>query len=349
MKGKRWRNDSPSKRKVLVVTPCPPNGLPTQGLKIAEELIEAGFRTHILSRAQSSLVRVLDIVVCGIFLVPFCDVVLVNLYGKRAFVYEAFIILYGYMWKKRIVAFVRSGMMPQFVQKWPRFARMVFKRCQALLVPNKYLEEKLTALELRVDGVIPNFIDLSQYSFKERSYLQPRFLYVRGLWSVYNPEMALRAFSIIQDTYPSASLTMVGREGDCSTLCRNLVHELDLRNVEFVGLVKKAELIEIAGLHDIHLHTNRSENMPVSIIEMWACGLPIVGTNVGGMSFLVRNYEDAILVESEDYKTMAKVCNRLLSDPNLTRFLSSNGRKRAEALTWDCVKDNWMKTLFVEK
>lgn len=338
-----------SEKTTLVITPCPRIGLPTQGLKIAERLRETGFPISVLSKAQSSLIRLLDIGFRGLLLVPFHDVVLVNLYGNRAFVYESFIILYAYLWKKRTVVFIHSGRMPEFVQRWSKWTRMVLTRSDMVLVPNGFLQEKLSSRGVRIDGSIPNFIDLEQYSYRERSDLVPRFLYVRGLWSAYNPEMALRAFSIIQSKYPNASITMAGREGDCSTQCRSLVSELSLQNVQFVGLVQKKEIIELANSHDIHLHTNRSENMPVSIIEMWACGLPIVGTNVGGMPYLVRNYEDAILVESEDFNAMAEVCIKLLSEPHLAGRLSHNGRMRAEELTWDRVKTNWLKALFEDQ
>ncbi|HQU29014.1 MAG TPA: glycosyltransferase family 4 protein [Nitrospirales bacterium] len=338
------------KKKVLVITPCPRLGLPTQGFKIAERLREAGFRISILSKAQSSFIRVLDMVFRGFLFVPFHNVVLVNLYGERAFVYESFIILYTYLWKKRIVVFVRSGLMPEFVRRFPRWTRVVLLRADLVLVPNGFLQQKLTALGLRVDGAISNFIDLEQYTFRERSQLKPSFLYVRGFFnSLYNPEMALRAFAIIQRKYPDATLTMAGREGDCSAMCRKLVSELSLSNVNFVGLLQKNELIALANKHDIHLHTNRVENMPVSIIEMWACGLPIVGTNVGGMPYLVRDNEDAILVESEDFQAMAEACLNLLSNADLARRFSNNGRRRVQELVWERIKSAWLKALFVNE
>ena len=338
-------NNLKSKKPILVITPCPRNGLPTQGLRIAELLRDAGLQVNILSRAQSRVIRLLDMVFRGFIFVPFHDVVLVNLYGERAFVYESLIILYAYLLKKRVVVFIRSGLMPEFVQKWPRWTRVV-SCADLVLVPNGFLQEKLTALGLRIDGAIPNFIDLEQYRFRERVHLAPRFLYLRGFWSIYNPEMALRAFAIIQSKYPNASLTMAGREGDCSAMCRNLVRKLKLSNVNFVGLVPKNELIELADQHDIHLHTNRVENMPVSIVEMWACGLPIVGTNAGGMPYLARNNEDAILVESEDFMAMADACINLLSNPDLARRFSHNGRMRVQGLVWEQVKNSWLNALF---
>jgi glycosyltransferase involved in cell wall biosynthesis len=333
---------------VFVITPCAPNGLPTQGEAIAKHLHQAGVRTSILSRAKSSWGRLLDIGVRGFFIMPFHDVALVNVYGSRAFVYEATAILYARVWKRRSVVFIRGGWMPTFVQKWPRWIRFVFSKANLILVPHEFLYAVLSASGLRVDGIIPNFIELEQYKFRERALLVPRFLYLRGMESTYNPAMALRAFAIIQQQYPEALLTMAGPESTDSALCRALVHELGLHNVHFIGQVPKGTIPALAEQHDIHLHTNRVENMPVSIIEMWACGVPIVGTNVGGMPYLVRHRVDGILVASEDYRAMAEACLELLAESELARMLSRNGRARAQVLTWESIAPAWARALALE-
>jgi len=134
----------------------------------------------------------------------------VNVYGSRAFVYESAAILYANWWKKRSVVFIRGGSMPEFVQRWPRWTHFVFSKANLILVPHEFLRAELSALGLRVDGIIPNFIELEKYKFRERSRLAPRFLYLRGMHSIYNPAMAVRAFALIQQQYPDASLTMAG-------------------------------------------------------------------------------------------------------------------------------------------
>ena len=336
-------------KSVFVITPCPPDGLRAQGNAIAEHLRQAGVRTSILSRAKSSWGRLLDIGLRGFFVMPFHDVALVNVYGSRAFVYESAAILYAHWWKKRSVVFIRGGSMPEFVQRWPRWTRFVFSKANLILVPHEFLRAELSALGLRVDGIIPNFIELEKYKFRERSRLAPRFLYLRGMHSIYNPAMAVRAFALIQQQYPDASLTMAGRESTDSDLCRALVRDLHVRNVHFIGQVPKEQIPALADKHDIHLHTNRVENMPVSIIEMWACGLPIVGTSVGGMPYLVRHRVDGILVASEDYRAMADACFELLSESELARTLSQNGRARAQELTWESIEPAWVRALALDE
>ena len=288
----------------------------------------------------------MDIAVRSLWLVPRHDVVLVNIFGHRAFVYESLAVLYGRLWRKRVVAMVRGGWMEEFIERWPRWTRYVLSKPHLVLTPHGFLKDRLSALGLRVDGSIPNFIDVDNYDFRLRSHLAPRLLYLRGTHAIYNPEMTLKAFSLVQRNYPDACLTIAGRDAGTSEGCRKLARDLNLRNVSFVGLVPKSEIPKLAESHDIYIQTNRVENMPVSVIEMWASGLPVVATNVGGTRYLIRDGEDGILVPSDDHNAMAEACLRLLGNPELAMKLSSNGRARGEALTWEAVAPAWQEALF---
>jgi L-malate glycosyltransferase len=334
--------------RVLVITPCAPSLVPTQGYLMVERFRGAGAQVTVIGKAKSGLGRFLEIVLLSLIKIPWHDVVLINMFAGRAFLYEALTVLYASIWRKRIVVVLRSGFMEDFVKRWPRLTKRVLSQPTLVLVPHRFLEEKMCLLGQRIDGVIPNFVELENYKYRERSVLIPRFLYLRGMHPFYNAPMAIRAFSIIQSKYPNASLTMAGKEGEDLSICRQLVSRLQLRNVQFVGLVPKDAIPGLADTHDVHLHTNRVENMPVSIIEMWASGLPIVATKVGGIPYLIRDREDGILVQSENFQAMADACLELLSDAELARRLSRNGRARAAELTWERVKPNWEKALMLD-
>jgi glycosyltransferase involved in cell wall biosynthesis len=330
---------------ILVFTPCSLEGPPTHGALIAECLRGSGIRTRVITEAKTGLGRLIDVAFRGFFSVPSHDLVLVNVFGHRAFVYESLAILYARFWKKPLIVLLHGGWLSELVDRWPTWVGFILSLPNIVLVPHSFLLEQLTEKGLRIDGTIPNFIELEKYTFRHRSVLSPRFLYLRGLHPVYNPEMAIRAFALIQSKHPNALLTIAGPEYMSSAPIRALIGELGVRNVEFVGLMPKDQIPLLADQHDIHLHTNRVDNMPVSIIEMWACGVPVVGTNVGGMPYLIRNRVDGVLVDSEDHRAMADACFELLSNPELASKLSRNGRARAEELSWERVRPAWDQAL----
>jgi L-malate glycosyltransferase len=333
--------------RILVVTHCAPQGLPQQGSVIAEGLRQNGVQVRVIGRAKSGWGRLIEIVSYSLLLIPRYDVVLIDVFGLRAFVYESVAILYARLWRKRIVVFLHNGSMGEFVERWPRCTNFILSQPNLVLVPHHFLRNRLTPLGIRIDGIIPNFIKSEGHKFRERAILSPRFLYLRGMHPLYNAPMALQAFALVQRRYPEAQLTMAGKDDKDSAFCRSLVESLKLRNVSFPGIVPKGEIPALADKHDIYLQTSRVDNMPVSILEMWACGLPIVATNVGGMPYLILNRQDGILVQSEDHEAMADACFELLFNRELAATLSRNGRERAAALTWDRVKPFWEDALML--
>jgi glycosyltransferase involved in cell wall biosynthesis len=116
--------------------------------------------------------------------------------------------------------------------------------------------------------------------------------------------------------------------------------------VNFPGLLDLPAKVQAGQEHDTYLNTNRIDNLPVSVLEMAAMGLPIVSTNVGGIPDLLVNGQDALLVPDNDPEAMAKAVNRLIDDCELTAQLSENGRKLAERFAWENIKPLWQNLLF---
>jgi glycosyltransferase involved in cell wall biosynthesis len=121
-----------------------------------------------------------------------------------------------------------------------------------------------------------------------------------------------------------------------------LVESVGLRDaVRFVGFLDMKGKAREGQDADIFLNTNRIDNMPVSVVEACAMGLPVVATNVGGVPYLLRDGETALLVPSEDDAAMAAAVRRLLTQPELAQRLSENGRRLAEESSWTRVLPLW--------
>jgi glycosyltransferase involved in cell wall biosynthesis len=309
-------------------------------------LSREGYPTVLVGKGETGPARLWDVAWRGLYWIARSDVALVDVFGQRAFLYEALGILYGKLFGCRVVAMLRGGAMADFVSARPRLTRWVLDRADLLLSPHAFLAEELTKFGVKIEQTIPNIIDRNAYHYRERWPVKPRFLYLRGTHHSYNPEMCLRAFALIQARHPSAALTFAA--SGSLTACEALARDLSLRNVSFVGPVLKERIPSLADQHDIYFQANRVENMPVTILEMWASGLPVVGTTAGGTPHLVRHEEDGLLVPSEDHQALADACCRLLEDPSLALKLARNGRARVQAFTWQMVRDRWRHALSLE-
>lgn len=328
--------------RLLVVSPASTTGMPAQGELLCEKLDGIDTKTELLGRTGTKIGRFVQIAFKGFAASARADVVLVNVFGYRSFINEAVAILYGRLFRKRLVVVIRGGWFSTFAERWPRLTKFVLSRADLLVTPHEFLSDKLKSVGISVDRQIPNTIEIDKYEFRRRDGVKPHLLFLRGDHPIYNPEMALRAFAILQEEYPDARLTMAGGE---HVGCRRLASQLGLRNVDFVGTVRKSDIPALADSHDLYVQSNRVENFPVTVVEMWACGLPVVATDVGGTPYLVRDEQDGLLVESENPQGLAAACKRLIKSPQLAQRLTVSGRKRAEAYAWRNVKPLWHDAL----
>jgi glycosyltransferase involved in cell wall biosynthesis len=111
--------------------------------------------------------------------------------------------------------------------------------------------------------------------------------------------------------------------------------------VRFPGYLNMATKVREGNAAAIFLNTNHVDNMPVSVIEACAMGLPVVATNVGGIPDLLTDGETGLLVPDDDDQAMSGTVLRLLRDPELAGRLSANGRKLAERSSWKRVRLQW--------
>ena len=107
----------------------------------------------------------------------------------------------------------------------------------------------------------------------------------------------------------------------------------------------KTDWIKYAQDFDIFINTTNVDNTPVSVIEAMALGLPIVTTNVGGIPYLLEDEKEALLVPSDNVNAMKQAIISLLENPDKTKSLSQNGRKKVEKFDWEVVKKQWVEIL----
>src|SRR5581483_5520203 len=96
---------------------------------------------------------------------------------------------------------------------------------------------------------------------------------------------------------------------------------------------------------DIFLNTTNVDNTPVSVLEAMACGLCVVSTNVGGLPYLLRHEQDALLTAPGDAQAMASAVCRLLGEPKLGEQLSKAARAKVREHDWSVVLPQWQELL----
>ncbi len=243
--------------------------------------------------------------------------------------------LYG----KRIVLNYRSGEAPDHLAR-SRLAVRTMRFADEIVVPSGYLVEVFARFGLQARAIL-NFVDLDNLEYRVRTETRPLLLSNRNLEPLYNVGCTLRAFAIVQREEPDARLTVVG-DGSERNALEALARRLGLRNVEFVGKVAPQRMREFYDASDVYVNSPNIDNMPNSIIEAFASGIPVVTTNAGGIPYIVTHGETGLMVELDDHEGLARLALTLMRTPALGREIAL--RAREVCLTryvWEAVAGEW--------
>jgi len=240
----------------------------------------------------------------------------------------------------KIVIHYHSGEARDHLRRF-RSARPVLEDTDRLVVPSGYLGGVFR--EFRIEAqVVPNIVDLTQFAFRERNPLRPRLVCTRGFHRYYCLDVVVRAFAEIQRSYPEARLDLVGK-GPLELQIRKLVHDLNLSGIDFAGAVPHHEIGRFYDAADIFINASSLDNMPVSILEAFASGTPVVTTAPEGMSYLVEHERTGLLSEPGDAGALAANVMRLLKNPELALRLALNAREEVQRYSWDAVRKQWLE------
>lgn len=245
------------------------------------------------------------------------------------------------LFRRAVLINYHSGEAEDHLANW-RSAIPLLRLAHRIVVPSDYLRDVFANFGLST-VVVPNFVDVESLPFRERSVLRPRVLSNRNLESHYNVSCSIRAFSRIQAKVPSAELVVAGYGSERARL-ETLVRELGLRHVRFTGRVTPQEMGRLLDWADVLLNSPDIDNMPLSLIEAQAAGLPLVSTSSGGIPYIVRDGETGLLVPPDDDAAMAVAALRLLDDPALVSRITRAARESCLAqFTWPAVEARWVR------
>jgi glycosyltransferase involved in cell wall biosynthesis len=241
--------------------------------------------------------------------------------------------------KKTILNF-RDGRVEGYLERWPGFAVWI-SRFNEVVTPSGYLVEVFARHGVRARSIL-NLIDAERFAFRERPKPGPVFLHNRALEPLYNVACTLRAFALIQQRYPAAALTLA-HDGPLRGELQRLAQELGLSNVRFLGLVSRDDTPRLLGEADIYLTSPDIDNMPGSLLECFAAGLPVVATRAGGIPWVVEDGRTGLLVDCGDHQALARAAMRLIEEPGLCLRLTAAARAECSKYGWESVREDWLK------
>ncbi len=318
-------------------------GLTATTIDTLTPLLEAeGLTVFTASSVKNKVFRLLDMIVTTLLKASRNSVVLIDTYSTQNFFYAVAVAWVCRRINVPYIPILHGGNLPERLQKNPKLSKSLFGKAKTNVSPSKFLIEAFKKYGFNDITFIPNSICIDDYPFLLRKELTPNLLWVRSFAEIYNPMLAVKLVKKLREIGIDVTLSMVGPDKDgslerCMTEAKK--HGLP---ITFTGKLTKRDWITLSKMHSIFINTTNFDNMPVSVIEASALGMPIVSTNVGGISYLIEDKENGLLVPPNDVDAFCDAVEILLSNSSLSTSLSRKARMNAEAFDWQQVKAKWL-------
>jgi glycosyltransferase involved in cell wall biosynthesis len=348
----------PAMLNVGLVGPLPPpaGGMAMQCLQLQELLSSEGLKVRLVQTNAPYRPRVvgrLRIVRSLFRLVPYlrdlwataAEVDVIHLLANSGWAWHLYAAPAVWIARFRNVPIIvnyRGGDAAGFLGTAPFWVKCTLRCADSRIVPSGFLNQ-VFAREGIDTQIIPNVVDLDRFRpYARNDTTRTHVVVTRNLEPIYDIETAMRAFALLCTRVPNAALTIAG-EGPERARLEALAGQLGFEGrVFFAGRLDRDRVMELYRGADLMLNPSTVDNMPNSILEAYAAGVPVVSTNVGGIPYIARDGESALLVSARDPQAMAEAAYRVVADRGLATRLVEQGLRESRRYAWSEIRGQWM-------
>ena len=239
----------------------------------------------------------------------------------------------------RVILNYHSGEADDHLARWGVRVHPWLRLAHAIVVPSEYLRE-VFARHGYGARVITNAIDVDGFAYRERVPLAPRLLCTRNFEDYYRVDVTVRALGFVRARFPDATLILAGEGSEAGAL-RRLAATVAPGAVRFVGRIEHAAMPALLDGADVFVTASVLDNQPLSVLEAFAAGLPVVSTPTGELARVVRDGVTGRVVPPAQPRAMADAVIELLEDPDGARALARRARAHVEGYRWSRVGEAW--------
>ncbi len=260
------------------------------------------------------------------------DVFHIHACSDWGFLPAVFGISVGHLLKKRVILTFHGGGAEDFFRKKSTLVKFFLTRTSANIVLSGFIGRVFDQYGIKYT-IIPNVLEMDDVVFKTRADIRPRFISIRSMTETYNIKCTLKAFGIVQEKFPDASLTLLGN-GPLKSMLEQFSMEHRLQNVSFVGQIPNTEIYHYLDEADIMVSSSLFDNMPVSILEGFKAGLLVVASKVGGVPYMIEDGQNGLLFESDNAGQMAEKMIMAVEYPQRSLEMIEKARLSLKHHTW---------------
>jgi glycosyltransferase involved in cell wall biosynthesis len=176
-------------------------------------------------------------------------------------------------------------------------------------------------------AVFPEFVPTSHVPRRQPETGAVTIFLLGAPWFLKGVDLLLAAFRRLAPDFPEARLRLQGHFEDDPAL---FALAKDCPRTEILKAAPNPETLERMSRASIFVLPSRCEGLPRVIIEAMACGLPLVGSDAGGIPHLIRDGDNGFVVPMNDAAALEAALRRLLADPDLRQRMGERSYELAQ-------------------
>ncbi len=239
----------------------------------------------------------------------------------------------------RVILHIHGAAFDEFYRDSSLLGRLIVRcglsRADAVLALSDQWRSRLLQISPRANViVVENAVDLPSTRSAIKTGEKCRFALLAKMdtWKGIDDLLdACTVFSKVEREMIEITLAgPSGSAGDEETILRKIADRNLTRIVRYVGAVRGEEKASLLRQADAYVQPSHNEGMPISVLEAFSYGLPVVGTTVGAMPEIVGATNTGALVPPRKPKELAAALVAIAGDAEHRRMLGKNARRLAE-------------------
>lgn len=218
--------------------------------------------------------------------------------------------------------------------------REVLLRADLITATSNFLAretEKFVGETKKIE-VVPFGVDVKIFDGYKVKHQGINIGFYKHLKEKYGPKYLIKAINLIKNKHKNIHVFIAGK-GEQREELKNLAKNIAVDHlIEFIGWLPPEKLIKYYRITDIVAMPSvlESETFGVAAVEASAMGLPVIASNVGGVSEVVKNGETGILIEPKKIDSLAEAISKLVENKSMRVKMGKAGRKFVkETYNWN--------------
>lgn len=295
-------------------------------MKLFHTMRHYWLETQVNSTLAWKLYYMLTSYIKGMFLIPFFSICHFHTVPGNSMVVQMPLFLWAKLWRKMVIIHLHVG--NQLADyKDSRLTRFVLRHATRVVVLAEVWRRCMKET-FGVDAkVVYNTIEMPPL---DKTTRERQILFAGYLTPNKGYDIVLKAFARVAGAHPDWSLLIVGT-GDIDK-ARQMAEELGISNqTRFKGWADADEMKRLYQTCSIYCFASYKEGFPMSALEAWKYGIPMITTPVGGLVDVIKDGENAMVFDFGDDQGLATHLEEMINSSSLRESIAQNAYVMAKS------------------